>query len=654
MQPLQWHAQRRPIGSDIQDVISGEFFPDEDRPAVPLVREALQNAIDAGRKIERRTSPVHVRLSLRAGTPHAASPAVSSRWFGGLRAHLEASGVGLREVPTSDEPCNYLVVEDFGTPGLTGDILSDDIDGPQNNFVDFLRSDGRTRKAAGEQGSWGVGKNVFPRTSRVNTYIAYTTRSDDNRTYLMGKCILKIRKVADTQYLPPMYLAESWNDGQVPKPSEDQAVFDQFTHDFDVSREPGDPGLTLVIPWIQNTLEGGHLIEAVASEYYFAILANELRVTIDINGRITDLSAQAIIEALDNENGLSPLLPRVRLAQWALGLRDDDRVTLEGQPEADAPQKWSPDFLSEEQRADLRATLERGERIAIRVPLHIRTTTASDTEPIKTHFDVFLENDDTARGDIAPAFFRERLCINEVRRAPGASRVRSLVVIEDKPIADLLRAAEPPNHSDWAAGTSNFKGRYIHGNHVVTFVKTAVRSLVQFLRASDERPDASIAIDYFSRTLDQGNKPTKSRGRTKKLGDQPPDPPPPLSTVKRRFTLHEVESGFRLAPGEPGTTPPALIKLRMAYDTLSGSPWKQYEPDDFDLTENEKWGISIASSKGATTTVIDPNHLEVAVADAPFEVFVTGFDPNRDLIVEARAGKEEHDADSPDELHEED
>src|SRR5690606_2173190 len=105
----------------------------------------------------------------------------ASRWFGSLREHLDAKGNGLKDVPAPGENCDYLVVEDFGTTGLTGDTESDQVDGQQNNFVDFLRSDGRTRKGEGDRGSWGVGKNVFPRASRINGYIAYTVRHDDGR-----------------------------------------------------------------------------------------------------------------------------------------------------------------------------------------------------------------------------------------------------------------------------------------------------------------------------------------------------------------------------------------------------------------------------------------------------------------------------------------
>ena len=100
------------------------------------------------------------RLAALAGEQRTTAE-VARRWFGALWDHVTAEKNGLREAPALTEPCSFLVVEDFGTVGLTGDVHSDDIDGAQNSFVDFLRSDGRTRKSTGEQGRWGVGTNVF-------------------------------------------------------------------------------------------------------------------------------------------------------------------------------------------------------------------------------------------------------------------------------------------------------------------------------------------------------------------------------------------------------------------------------------------------------------------------------------------------------------
>lgn len=652
MPDLHWYSRYKTPGNDISDVISGEFFPDNDRPSLPLVREALQNAIDAGRHVDRGGEPIRVRLMLRTEEQGAPSE-VGKRWFGTLWKHVDAEKNGLREAPALVDPCSFLVVEDFGTVGLTGDVLSDDIDGGQNNFVDFLRSDGRTRKSSGEQGSWGVGKNVFPRCSRINSYIAFTVRRDDERMLIMGKSILKIRRVEDKQYQPPVYLASSWEPGEVPLPLEDSAVVAQLREDFDVSRHD-EPGLSLVMPWVYDSLRSDEILEDVVSQYYYPILAGTLRVDLDLNGSRFSLTSSTILDAVRRTPELQAVRPHVELAAWAQSVRSDDMIKLLTASPPEGPQKWDPQMVSDEVRGAIKDKLDRRERVSIRVPLYIRHKKRGNGEPIRTHFDVFLEHDDSEHPDTKPRFFREMLCINDVKRATGAQRIRSLVIIEDDPIAELLRNAEPPNHSDWAAGTANFKGVYLHGNHVVTFVKAAVRSIMSFVRAGDDTPDASIAIEYFSKPRPSGPTPSGKSGGGKKKGQDPdPPPPPPLPRSPKRFKLVEIDSGFKVVPGDEAAGIPKVVNVSMAYDVFAGSPWKQYEAADFDLTRKDKSGVTIATSGGAVWEVTAANRLKLRVSSKPFELYVTGFDPNRDLIVSARAAEESSDGDSSDELHEE-
>ncbi len=651
-----WFPRAKPTGSDLSDVISGEFFSDNDKPALPLVREALQNAIDAGKESKDPKSVVRVRIAHYTGDL-ALSAADAARWFGELRPHVNAEGNGLKEAPdVNKERCDFLVVEDFGTCGLTGDVTSDTIAGKQNNFVDFMRSDGRTRKSAGEQGSWGVGKNVFPRCSRINAFLICTNREDDRQSLVMGKCILKMRVVDQTVFSPQIYFASSWKSDEPPRPIDCQETISDLCATFRLQRNQ-DAGLSIVVPWTYDSLNAHQILEAVVSEYYYAILANDLCVTVELNGEPIEIAAGTIESIAEEHDSLRNYVPLIRLAKYALEQGDFDRITLTNHPPADGSQKWTPDLLTADECETIRSRLLEGQRVALRVPLHIvRSKGNEGIGPESTYFDVYLEPDETSKSVLKPAFFRERLCINEIQRASGASKIRALVTVEDKPLATLLRAAEPPNHSDWKAGTSNFKGNYVNGNHVVTFVKDSVRSIATFARSADDKPDATIAIDYFSLPEDAGEAPKpKSKPKPKENPDDSETPDPEIPPAKpKRYRISDEASGFRVGPGDDGTDPPKTLNVTMAYDVFSGSPWKLYEPADFDLTAKGRSGIDIAVGGDATATVCGPNKLQLDIHSRSFEVYVTGFDENRDLIVSARAAEEVSDGDSPDELHETD
>ena len=649
----QWQFREKRVGDDIADPIGGEFFADGslENLAVALVREALQNALDAGTGIDRAGGPVRVRLALRRGE-FAPSPAAARAWFGGLNAHLAAPKNGLKDPPGFGEICDCLVVEDFGTSGLTGDTDSDDADGRRNNFVDFLRSDGRTRKGEGDRGSWGVGKNVFPRASRVNGYLAYTVRRDDGRGLVMGKSILKIRRVAGEQWQPQCYLAASWRDGEVPKPLNDTAAADALRRDFGVTRRPDEPGLSLVMPWVDSEIDFATLRKAVVDEFYYAILAGALAVT------LADGDAEVALGPDDVAAVVADAVPEraadVRLAAFALGVEDDARVTL-APPEADVPQRWSAELVPEAARTAVADALLARRAVAVRVPLHVRGAGAA-AEPTATFFDVYLDHDDDAR-TARPRFFREQLAISGVKRAVGVAKVRSLVVIGDEPLAALLRAAEPPNHTDWDPKTANFRKSFRDGNHVITFVKSAVKQIVQFVRAGDDKPDAGVTLDYFSRPTPQDRpSPPRPGGSTNRAGDEPDAGDDDFPDAGRHgFRIGPEAGGFTLRHGGPDTLPPAEIEVVVAYDVTAGSPWKRYEATDFDLQSPGRSGVQILCAGGADGyAVVDSNRLRVAVSGRPFEVIVSGFDPNRDLIVRAfdpANPQEMPDADTETELH---
>jgi len=639
----RWHFRPKRRGDDIADPISGEFFADGslENPATGLVREALQNAIDAGRDIERDGAPVRVRIGIYRDD-HALPPADAAQRFADLQPHLQA---GLRDAPSEDEPCDYLVIEDFGTSGLTGDIESDDAQGGQNNFVDFVRSDGRTRKSEADRGSWGVGKNVFPRASRIHGFLAYTVRHDDGRQLAIGKSILKIRTVEGKQYQPQCFLAASWDLDEVPRPYENEAFISRLREDFRITRN-GEPGLSLIIPWVDHEVSYEDIFGAVVDQFYYTILAGGLTVTLDDGQTERTLTCDNLARIVRSER--PKLAPMIDLAVWSMSVSGEERLPLSAPP-ADEAQKWSPSLVPDKVRQAITQKLTQRERVAVRIPVHVHP---SGQEPRKSYFDIYLEHHEENHS-IRPSFFRKQLAISGVKRAVGVPGIRPLVVIDDKPLAHLLRDAEPPNHTDWDPKTANFKNRYRGGNHVITFVKQAVKQLMNLVREGEKEPDPNIAIDFFSIPKPEdtpappgGKRKKPKSGEESDQGGEPPERSP------RRFTLTEIDGGFVIRPGEPGTTPPTRLNVKMAYDVFSGSPWKQYEPADFDLQRKDRSGIQIATSGEVEYDVTDSNRLQLTLSGPEFEVYVTGFDRNRDLIVRASESKESTDADQAAELHE--
>jgi hypothetical protein len=162
---MGWHYRVKAPDEKVRDPIQGEFFSTEaiKNPADALVREAIQNALDAALKDEngRPKDVLKVRFFL-ADKEHALPGCKVAQWFDGTWEHFHALGNGLRDAPQKTDKCPWLVFEDFNTTGLEGDIhQSDPIDGTRNSFFYFFRAEGRSGKSSEDRGRWGVGKHVF-------------------------------------------------------------------------------------------------------------------------------------------------------------------------------------------------------------------------------------------------------------------------------------------------------------------------------------------------------------------------------------------------------------------------------------------------------------------------------------------------------------
>ncbi len=88
----------------------------------------------------------------------------------------------------ADEPCRFIAFEDSGTTGLTGDTDQyHEIAGVRNPFYYFFRAEGQSNKLETGRGRWGLGKFVFPRSSRIRSFFGLTVRFDDKRRLLVGQ-----------------------------------------------------------------------------------------------------------------------------------------------------------------------------------------------------------------------------------------------------------------------------------------------------------------------------------------------------------------------------------------------------------------------------------------------------------------------------------
>lgn len=157
---------------------SGAFLlralQNEETPLLDLlVRESVQNALDAGRN-GHPTVPVSVDFHIREHSLDA----IASTFGEGLNLQMLE-----RRYPRSPK---LLEIRDSGTEGLTGPMTFDSVEanGQHGNFLKLVFEIGRTRSDDGAGGSWGLGKTCYFRMgaglviyySRIKTATGYEER----------------------------------------------------------------------------------------------------------------------------------------------------------------------------------------------------------------------------------------------------------------------------------------------------------------------------------------------------------------------------------------------------------------------------------------------------------------------------------------------
>jgi hypothetical protein len=641
----RWRFYPQQPTDPIHNPISGEFFSTEAVGNVTeaLIREGVQNTLDARKKkMDGSQQPANIRIFLSETA--GALPAIRARrWFGTLWPHVMAPANGLRNQPATEESCPFLVLEDFGTIGLAGDYREHKVlDGVTNHFLNFFRAEGHSDKGGQDRGSWGVGKTVFPRASRLSSYIGLTVRSDDDKKLLLGRSILKYHCLKGRSYKSDGYFGLQRPDGLM-LPIDDPVTLAEFSSDFRIKRK-GESGLSIVVPWYEMNGDDGvkrhNVIEAVLRGFFYPILMGHLSVTVATPAEETALDSDTMIRSVEAIGGdlATELLPTMRLAEWAQTRTPPDFQSLIAPP-VDRAQKWSVDLVPTDVADHIRQSLAQRHRVALKVPMSVQPRSNG---PHSTFFNVFLEHTQEDRSK--PVFIRDELIISDVK-SPRVPQVRSLVIVEDAPLATLLRDAETPAHTQWNQGTSKFKDKYKFGPGAIKFVRLGVSEIVRVVNQSEQQPDRSITIDFFSVPIppDGDDAVTARRREPRNLpGGRPTPPPPPLPPKPRRFRIDRLRGGFAIRSGDSDSTPPSFIDIRVAYDVGRGNPLRKYHPADFDLGHSairhatETSGVALKYAKA--------NRMLVAVEHRGFNLEVTGFDPDRDLYVKAEV-KETADVD---------
>jgi hypothetical protein len=624
------------------DPVHDEFFKAQDL-ADALVRESIQNSLDA--RLPRSRSPVSVRFRFASGAQ--ALPAEGVReYFEGLEGHLRAAAKSIHTVlPRDDEAVPYLLIEDSGTRGLTGDPRADpELDHPgeerKNDFYYFWRNVGRSSKGDVDRGRWGLGKAVFTVASRNRTIFGITRRFDDNRALLLGQSVLKTHVLDGQRIYPYGFFARFEKRNGQPLPIEDPILLERFADDFGVNRV--EPGLSIVVPYFRDDeLSPERVTDSVVRQYFYPILRGDLIVDVGDEARIQRIDAETIGTLSINDANAARLCA---LTRWSLAQNDDARIVL---PERDAAApRWDESTLDAATLASLRERFSSGERIAFRVPILVKR---KRVRAASSWFDVYLEHDDALRKG-EHRFIRRGITIPDVRISTEKA-ARALIVIDDQPLSTFLGDAENPAHTDWSERADKVRTLYDHGPSTLRFVKNSASFLTSLLSRPPAGRVRDLLADLFSIDVpeeslhDDAMAPTPVRAAA---GESKPGTPASVAPVgSSGVTIARIDGGFTIKASDP-TMIGRPLHGEVAYRVRAGNPFRKHSPFDFDLTSDG--GIAVQAD-GVRLRLTSVNAFELVPSSAKFLVSMKGFDPRRDLVVHLHDSLRDSDNVAETELH---
>ncbi len=578
-----------------------QFNNDEVALAEALVRETIQNSTDA------QTSanvPVRVRFAISEPPPDTE---VFRRIVSELGEHLTQSKF---DVPGATDPLRLLIVEDFETTGLKGSVDTKD----DGQFSGFWRRFGRSNKKGSKGGRWGLGKLVFPSASAVRVVLGLTRRSGESKSWLMGQAILRNHAINNREHDSVGFWCSD-SDDRKGVPTDDPKICEPIARAARLARK-SEPGLSLVIPYLLPEITKDLLIEATVRNYYFPILTGRLSVIVN-DEVIDDTTFDHVANSLP---GSVPHAVLDFVRQLQRRQQDTPNLIL--------PPSWqirnvTAELLGPEVVSNLRDRFKNGELLIIRAPL---TVVPKANHTLQTHIDLFLR---AARpGEKCQTLVvRGAITVPTEGKRAALPECHAALVANDDHISRLLGDAENPAHTQWNERAEKLRAEWRGGNFVLRRVRAVLPEIFLFLTDRIERVDPLALLEFFAipKSSRPGTAPhTPTGGRPDNL---PPSQP-------KAFRIEKRAGGFAILPDQGITTAqfPMKMRVRCAYDVLSGNPFKRFSEYDFSFYDTS---LTIKKNN-ASFWPTEPNAIDAEADRADFKIEVVGFDPNRDLIIEAQ------------------
>ncbi|HUW88073.1 MAG TPA: hypothetical protein VMW30_06840 [Candidatus Paceibacterota bacterium] len=607
------------------DVLTGQSI---------LIRESIQNAIDA------KDSTNKVKMHFLVGQ---ASSSIGRKYFEKQFPRITKC---LDSAPTIDESCQYILIEDFKTTGLLGTTINDlPSDDPRiGSYFYFTWATGKSNKKEGTRGKNGVGKIVFPKSSRIKSFLVLSSRdtsglTDEPRNLLFGTSILKTHELDGHKWVPESHWMIK-DDRGYHVPSSDESEVQEFISDWKLRRRPNEHGTSIVIPYCDPRFSARQLAQCITQDYFVAILDGIVEIEVrDESGFSVTLNSETImsnLESLDislltkNSKSKEELLELCRLY---IARKERRTKIVEFGDKASRRNHWDGLDIPVLERESIRNSLDDEEIVEFRVHTFVPET----NKGIPVREDSFTVLVKRRENTNTPATFsREGILIPSANSSKIAGYL-ALVIVDSGHLADFLGDAEGPSHEKWSWEEEKFHGKYlppVAGEETIKYVRQSVMRILNIVQLQENEVEDLRYANIFPISSAEGprpkessddseaNKPKPVRKRRKKKRAKP-------VLVNPNYSLVQIRGGFQIRCSATTTLKVGdKFEVRAGYAMSSGNPLAK-SSDDFQLIEH----LSKRESKGLGIVGSAMNYLTLEVQKPDFLAQFEDFDRYRDLVV---------------------
>lgn len=624
-----------------------EFFSSSHCEAV--VREAIQNSLDA----TPNGSELKTKITF---TFFSSKQDEFTQDYSEIQTHCDAIN---KPIPTSKVIKN-LIIEDFNTTGLEGNIDKFAPDEELGSFYSFWWEEGTSKKKTGSGGSHGVGKSTLSSASKFNTFLALTKRKDSPQEALIGFCGLPPHKMNGKQFIGYArygHLSET-ETGHKLLPYINQNQLGQkkiqsFKDHCDPIRNNED-GLSILIPWLHEDISFKKTISVILEHFFLPIVKENL--TVEVVDRETGNSAilakNSILEIVDGyitepkKQEHLRLLISVALEASRISNNREFYYLATDTTITNGDFELKEKSFTDANLALMREDYKAGKVVPVLFDLPIMY---AEGNVKRGYFCVYIKNSPDRkklyrafRGDIM--IFREKC---------SSSHPYDVVLVdvfnddEGNELSEYMKYSEDPGHSEWKWSPANKSdGLYKFGESwQKTFIQRAASSLLNVLTGTVEKEkltDFAEDIFFIEKEVpdNTASNSTPKKSKRNKSGDTSPEIPdeiPPKGPDI--FSIEKTANGFKIRGTnyfeeifENTSSFEGRVKAAFIMPGTSKSKWfNSFIPADFSFSTT----ISIENSN-AEIEITSDNEMAFKALSSNFEITLTGFDPNRDLHISVK------------------